>query len=300
MSQKKIIVRLFGGLGNQLFIYAAARRLAFNSNSTLVLDIVSGFKNDNLYKRKFQLNHFSIKGRYATKSEQFFPFPKLGRFILRFFNKFIPLNYKTFLVQSGVKFDDRLLNISPLNCLFIEGYWQSERYFKDIESIIREDFVIIPPKDVTNLNLASNISNSNSVSIHFRDFDKLSSKKNESNISFDYYIKAIKFFEDINPNVHYFVFSDNPDLAASVLLLPEDKVTFVINNFGDENSYADLWLMSLCKHFIIANSTFSWWGAWLSKNPNKIVVTPDVYLNLNDHVSAWGFDGLIPQEWIKF
>ena len=299
MPEKKVIARLFGGLGNQLFIYAAARRLAFKSNATLVLDIVSGFKNDDLYKRKFQLNHFSIKGRYANKNEQFFPFPKLGRFILRSINKFIPLNHKSFLVQSGINYDDRLLNIIPSNHLFIEGYWQSEKYFKDIDSIIREDFEIIPPKDETNLILASKISTLNSVSVHFRDFDKVNMSVKECNISLDYYINAIKYLENISSNFHYFVFSDNPNLASTVLLLPEEKVTFVNNNLGDENAYADLWLMSLCQHFIIANSTFSWWGAWLSKKPNKLVITPNVYLNLNDSVTAWGFEGLIPDEWIK-
>jgi hypothetical protein len=191
------------------------------------------------------------------------------------------------------------LNIIPSSYLFLEGYWQSEKYFKDIESIIRADLEIIPPTDEINLGLASKISTLDSVAIHFRDFDFINHEGRKSNINMDYYKKSINYLSDLGPNVHYFVFSDNPYLASNILFLPKDKVTYVSNNLGEENAYADLWLMSLCKHFIIANSTFSWWGAWLSKNPNKIVITPDVDLNLSNSVTAWGFDGLIPEEWIK-
>lgn len=299
MSEKKIIARVFGGIGNQLFIYAAARRLSLKTKSILVLDIITGFENDFLYKRNFQLNHFSIKCRYATDNEQLKPFSKIRRFLLRYFNMILPVKYKTYLVQNGVYFDDRLLNITPSKYLYTEGYWQSEKYFKDIESILRKELKIIPPEDETNLNLASKIARHESVAIHFRFFDKVYQENNGNNISLNYYLKAISYIENINPNVHYFIFSDDPIAAYKVLNLPEDKVTYVSNNKGDENSYADLWLMTLCKHFIIANSTFSWWGAWLSNNPYKIVIAPEIILNLKNSVTAWGFDGLIPREWVK-
>jgi hypothetical protein len=299
MTEKKIIARVFGGIGNQLFIYAAARRLSLKSNSILVLDVISGFENDISYKRTFQLNNFTIKCRYATNNEMLKPFSKLRRFILRSFNLILPLKYKTYYVQNGVDFDNRLLNITPRKYLYTEGYWQSEAYFKDFESIIRTELKIIPPKDQTNLDLASKIVNHESVSIHFRYFDNANQSNKNNNISINYYLKAISFIEDINPNVHYFIFSDDPIAVYNLLSIPEDKVTYVSNNIGDENAFADLWLMSLCKHFIIANSTFSWWGAWLSNNHNKIVISPKANLNLDKNVTAWGFEGLIPSSWIQ-
>ena len=299
MSEKKVIARIFGGLGNQLFIYAAARRLSFKTNSLLVLDINSGFKYDTLYKRNFQLNHFDIKCRFASEVEQLKPFSKIRRYILRFLNMMLPLKHKTFLVQKGFIFDERLLRIRPKRILYTEGYWQSEDYFKDIESIIRMDLKIIPPKDEINLNLASQILSHESIAIHFRFFDKSNQSIKDNNITIDYYLNAINYIENINSNVHYFIFSDDPISAKNLLSLPKNKVTYVNNNISQENSYADLWLMTLCKHFIIANSTFSWWGAWLSDSPNKIVVTPNVQLNLKSNVTAWGFEGLIPKNWIK-
>jgi hypothetical protein len=249
--------------------------------------------------RKFQLDHFSIKYRIATKAEQFKPFSKFRRYILRSFNKILPLKYKNFLVQNGVNFDDRLLFINPRFFLYTEGYWQSEAYFKDIESIIRKDLTIKPPKDEFNLKLASQILNQESVAIHFRFFDKAHQDVKLNNVSLDYYTNAINYIQNLNLDVHYFIFSDDPLTVYNSLSLPEEKVTYISNNKGDENAYADLWLMSLCKHFIIANSTFSWWGAWLSIHPNKIVIAPKADLTLKENVTAWGFEGLIPASWIQ-
>ena len=95
---------------------------------------------------------------------------------------------------------------------------------------------------------------------------------------------------------HYFLFSDNPEAAKAKLNLPQGRVSFIDHNHGDENAWADLWLMSHCQHFITANSTFSWWAAWLCASPNKIVLTPNLVL---EGKTAWGFKGLIPEGWIK-
>ena len=94
----------------------------------------------------------------------------------------------------------------------------------------------------------------------------------------------------------YFVFSDDPAATKKSLTLPEDRTVYVSHNRGDENAYADLWLMQQCRHFITANSTFSWWGAWLGGGEDKLVVTPDLVI---DGKAAWGFRGLIPAEWTR-
>jgi len=142
------------------------------------------------------------------------------------------------------------------------------------------------------------VQDCSAVALHIRFFDSLDENLNSnSNASNDYYLRAIEHIESKITNAHYFIFSDNPGAAASIVPLSQDRYTLVSNNEGDENAYADLWLMSLCKHFIIANSTFSWWGAWLSNNPKKIVIAPG--FEKREGKSAWGFYGLLPDNWIK-
>jgi len=113
----------------------------------------------------------------------------------------------------------------------------------------------------------------------------------------DYYARAVARMETLVPNAHYFVFSDQPVAARDRIPLPGDRVTLVAHNQGDENAYADLWLMTQCQHFIIANSTFSWWGAWLAEHAGKQVIAPG--FEMQQGKMSWGFEGLLPEEWIK-
>jgi len=179
--------------------------------------------------------------------------------------------------------------------IYIEGYWQSESYFKDVESQIRADLQFIEPNDDKNSYLAFHIRNSDSVSIHIRFFS--SGNEASNNAPKDYYETAIAKMESLTNNCHYYLFSDNPDQARLLISLPDDRVTVIDNNTDPDFAYADLWLMHLCKHHIIANSTFSWWGAWLADSSEKIVIAPG--FELRSGVAWWGFDGLIPNEWIK-
>jgi len=105
----------------------------------------------------------------------------------------------------------------------------------------------------------------------------------------------MQFMQERVPSPHYFLFSDDPDASRSMLGLSENRVTFIDHNQGEENAYKDLWLMTHCKHFIIADSTFSWWGAWLAKSDSKIVLAPGMSLSGN---TAWNFRGLIPDSWV--
>jgi hypothetical protein len=294
-----IILRPHGGLGNQLFAYAAARRLALFNEMEMVIDHVSGFSYDTRYHRQYQLDHFSISCRKATSAERLIPFGRLRRYILRSWNSHLPFEQRKYLVQEGINFDKRLLELQPLKHLYIEGYWQSEGYFKDVEKQIRQDLRISPPKDDKNNHCFEKIRQSSAVALHVRFFDNPATPgcddgNNASNI---YYARAIREMEERVSNAHYFVFSDRPDLARTRITLPDDRITFVNHNEGDKNAYADLWLMSQCKHFIIANSTFSWWGAWLAEHDAKIVIAPG-YKKI-DIITSWGFDGLLPDEWIK-
>ncbi len=301
----KIISRIFGGIGNQLFCYAAARRLALINNVELVIDDVSGFARDFQYSRKFALDYFNISARKATPAERLEPISRFRRYLKRGYNRILRFEERNYIQQEGNDFDPRLLQVRPRGTMYLEGYWQSEGYFKDVEQIIREDLRIPPPTDAFNQRIAEKIRNCNAVALHVRWHDSSSSME-ANNVSGDYYNRAIALIGRKVESPNYFLFSDDPDGAFAKLTLPESRVTFVSQDRGDrashnrgfdEKAIADLWLMNQCRHFITANSSFSWWGAWLSGGKEKIVVTPD--LKVEGSKMAWGFKGLIPDEWIK-
>jgi hypothetical protein len=296
-----IINRMIGGLGNQLFCFCAARRLALANDAELAIDHISGFARDFTYQRHYQLDHFNIPCRKATATERLEPFSRIRRNLIRNWNASRPFEQRRYLVQEGIDFDPRLLTLRPSGTLYLEGYWQSEGYFKDVESQIREDLHIIPPKDDANQQMVARIQNQVAVAVHVRFFDepKQSSRIQSAanNAPSDYYQRAITEMEQRVPSAHYYLFSDRLDAARARIPLPDKRVTLVHHNQGDAMAYADLWLMSQCQHFIIANSTFSWWGAWLSQNPNKIVIAPG--FEKRKGKMWWGFDGLLPNKWIK-
>ncbi len=289
-----IITRIKGGLGNQLFCYAAARRLALHNNAELVIDDVSGFVRDHQYRRQYMLDHFHLPVRKATPSERLEPFEYCRRGLLRYLSRRKPFSERRYLEQVGTAFDNRLLSIKVNGTLYLDGYWQSEQYFKDVEQSIREDLRMIPPQDAVNQRMAEEIHHCHAVALHVRWFDAPGNTATH-NIQNDYYQGAIALMEEKIDAPHYFLFSDDPEAARAKLTLPEGRVTFVSHNQGDENAYADLWLMSQCKDFITANSTFSWWGAWLGEWKDKIVITPALQI---EGKMAWGFKGLIPNEWV--
>lgn len=291
----KIIVRIKGGLGNQLFCYTAARRLAVVNNAELVIDDATGFTRDLRYQRQYSLDHFCIPVRKATSNEKLEPLERYRRGVMKLLSIKKPFSERTYLEQEGLDFDNRLLKLEVKKTLYLDGLWQSEKYFKDVQEVIRKDLQIIPPQDTKNHQMAEKIVSCNAVAIHIRWFHN-PKIGGIHNISTDYYQKAIELIETRIDSPHYFLFSDDPVAASEKINLPKERVTFVTHNRGDENAYADMWLMSKCQHFIIANSTFSWWGAWLSENASKIVVAPSIQL---DGETSWGFTGLIPDNWIK-
>lgn len=299
----RIIVRILGGLGNQLFIYAAARRLAQKNAAELVLDHISGFAYDEAYQRHYQLDNFEISCRKATAAERLEPGARLRRYLVRRWNARLPFEERRYLCQEGVDFDPRILALHPHGTLYLEGYWQSEDYFKDIELQIRDDLRIKPPADDENRDMAEQIRHKLSVAVHVRFFDEPGQRTagattaTANNAPGDYYHRAIAEMERRVPDAHYFVFSDHPQAARARVPLPDRRVTLVQHNQGDAMAYADLWLMTQCQHFIIANSTFSWWGAWLASFPDKFIIAPG--FEKRDGKMSWGFAGLLPSEWVK-
>jgi len=289
----KVIVRIFGGIGNQLFCYAAARRLAYENQAELVIDDVSGFTKDYKYKRNYQLDFFSIPCRKATYFERFNPLSFIRRPFVRLYNSIRPYSKRSYIKQNGVAYDNRLKNIHVYKNIYLEGYWQSEQYFNDIEGIIRSDLIINAQIDKKNLKLAQIIDSSISIAIHVRFFSNII-----NNVTRKYYIDAIDLMKKKFPKAQYFIFSDNLDLAKVIFEQQEIHCTFVCHNTNGSDQL-DFWLMSRCKNFIIANSTFSWWSAWLSKNKDKVVIAPKGILQGTSKITSWGFDGLLPESWIK-
>lgn len=295
-----IVIRIKGGIGNQLFIYAAARRLALFNKQELLLDHISGFVNDEKYRRKYQLDHFNITSRKASSADRLEPFSKIRRALKKAKNYFLSYQSKDYIKQKNNFFDDRILNLRLKKKLYLEGYFQSEIYFKDFEFQVIEDLKIIPPKDDLNNKIVLEIrKKSTAVAVHYRFFNETFNDTIEKNVLLNlhqsYYHKAIKKMHSLFPDAHYFIFSDKPEVARTQIPISNERMTLISHNNSDSLAFIDLWLMTQCQHFIIANSTFSWWGAWLSRAKNKIVIAPSV----DDKYANWKDKKLLPKEWIQ-
>lgn len=294
MKNNKVIARVFGGLGNQLFIYAAARRLAIENNADLILDNVSGFKRDFEYNRHYQLVHFNIAGRVASKTERLEPFSRIRRYLKRNTNKYLPANMRTYISEAVNQDASQLISLKVEKDIHLEGYWQSEDYFYDIKDTLQDELTILSPIDEISLSMLSEMHPVKAVALHIRFFESPDlALKDESFIQ--YYDEAVKLMESMVENCHYYIFSTDLSSARRLINLPDSRITLVDQNNGDENAYRDFWLMLQCDHFILANSTFSWWPAWLSNNEDKVVIAQKKNINTTDALSL--SDRFFPDSW---
>jgi len=286
-----ILTRLIGGLGNQMFQYAAGKRLSELHNVELKLDISPLLKG---YTRDYSLDVFNLRAEVAKGKE------------IDKFRRPLSLLHR-FLFKSGMKgpyyiyeephfhFDEKFLSL-PDNT-YIEGYWQSWKYFDDISDLLRRDFSF-KSFDTSGIDMVlQQIQDSESVAIHIRLGDYLRNPETNSFhgvCSPKYYDASIKYIVNRVGSPHFFVFSDDISLAKERYPFSNLPVTYVEGHPG-KKSHLDMFLMSRCRHFIIANSTFSWWGAWLSTNPEKIVIAPEKWFN-DPQIDT---SDLIPEHWIK-
>jgi len=291
-----------GGLGNQMFQYALGRSLSIKNNQPLMLDNsrYTDAKPD-AYRniRNFGLQNFNIQAEPADIEkikEHIKPKSNILNKIL--FKLKINLFYKAYYKYPCVKepekqyflFDPNLLNYKYKD-VYLKGFWQSEKYFKDIREIILKDFTVIAPPDEYNLSILQKIKNSNSISLHIRRGDNTNPKNPIGLLSIDYHYKAVKYLTSKISNPQFFIFSDDMAWVKNNF-----KIDFpcVYAENSIEKDYEDMRLMSHCKHHIIANSTFSWWGAWLATNPDKIVIAPEKYVQKADFPNP----DYYPQSWI--
>lgn len=186
-------------------------------------------------------------------------------------------------------FDEELFSLCP-DHVSLQGFFQTEKYFKHIENEIREDFtfnggILNPCKEMID-------SVDNPIALHIRRTDYVSNSENHHNLSLDYYKKALSMFESDRSVI---VFSDDPEWCNKQELFSSDR--FLISENTDNR--VDLCLMTLCSDFIIANSTYSWWGAWLSSNPNKKVIAPVEWFGKTGYTKDHNTTDLIPNEWTR-
>lgn len=282
-----IITRLMGGLGNQMFQYALGKMLAEIHHTKLKLDL-SWFENfGESTPRVYELGIFNIKEDFSSSLENYF-FKNKVHF------KYLKLNSKRHIIQQKFEFEPKVLNLP--NNVYIDGYWQSEKYFDQIEYIIRNEFTFKLPLTGQNLEISKKISDSNSISLHIRRGDYVLNPETNAHhgiCSLEYYKKAVDLISSRIENPSFFVFSDDLNWARENLKIPFETIFIDWNT--KENSYIDMQLMSMCKHNIVANSSFSWWGAWLNQNGKKIVIAPDKWLNdITKNTSD-----LVNESWIK-
>ena len=275
-----IIVRLIGGLGNQLFQYAAARRLAVKQQTSLKLDITN-FAKDPL--RTYSLAPFRTQAAPASSAElnqAIGPQDSvIGKFLFRARQALPSQTNWTVLREARVgPLDERVL-LATGN-IYLNGYWQSEKYFDDIADAIREELTVRLAPDACNGAMIEAIQNAEAVSIHIRRGDYVSNphtNRVHGTCSLDYYQQCVRQICDEIHNPHFFIFSDDQQWVKDNLQIAR-PTTFVDHNSA-ATAHEDLRLMSLCKHHIVANSSFSWWGAWLNPSPTKIVYAPQRWYN---------------------
>jgi len=292
-----VVVRLIGGLGNQMFQYAAARAVAVRCNAPLILDI-SGFAGE--AERRFALSPFCIRAKkfdlapsWSRRNSRW------GKIFQRFADgvnrrvathKFgIPIyREKSFRYDSGVP--------ALQAPVYMDGYFQSEKYFAGCRNVIFEDFQISHPPRSEARTLLKRIQASDAICMHIRRGDYVTdpaTKAFHGLCSMDYYCRGL---QDIVKNLaqpECFVFSDDPAWVHDNVKL--DLPMTVVDIHGPDEAHEDLRLMAACHSYVIANSSMSWWGAWLGRRAGKRVIAPRQW------VQAASLDtrDVIPDDWVR-
>ena len=290
-----IIINLKGGLGNQMFQYACGRVLALKNRDILKLDATGyGEKNGIDTMRRYSLGPFNIKAGIATREE-------IWR--LKYPHGIISKGWRFFkfklLRQFNAGFYPRILQ--KKGDIYLDGFWQTYRYMDGFEDEIRKDFTLKEPLSTTTATIAEEIKNSDkpTVSLHVRRGDYVSSARENAyhgTYGNDYYSRALTAMKEelAGRNIsafRVFVFSDGMDWVKKNIDIPY-PTTYIPDDIPD---YEQLILMSTCDHHIIANSSFSWWGAWLDSKQDKIVIAPKRWTRK----SNWRHRDTVPKEWIR-
>lgn len=290
-----IIVKLKGGLGNQMFQYAFGYSISKDLKTRFLIDI-SSFENDSI--RKYELSIFDLKNQISSKQDfedVLFSKSKLFDLInLKILRRLLPYYKLKIVNELKFSYDENLKKISSNTIL--EGYFQSEKYFSKYRKELLKLFEITISPNLYYKNLLDLVQNNHSVSIHIRRGDYVSNSQTNvfhGLVSMEYYKNAISIINEEIKSPLFIIISDDIDWCKHEFNFID--AVYVNNNMGMD--YEDLRLMQNCKHNIIANSSFSWWGAWLNKNPNKIVIAPKKWFNSIEYQKQT--IDLIPETWMK-
>ena len=282
-----IISRINGGLGNQMFQYAIARSIAMHHSVDFKLDISSFEKNKQF---GFRLNKLNAKIDIAKKEEiekYKGSESKISKIIRRFPLLSDVIYPKLYREKERTVYDIDVFNSSSL---YLDGYWQNEKYFNEIKNELYEEFMPKGNLDEKIIEYEREIRQCTAVSIHVRRGDYLNIP-DIGVLDLNYYMSSVEYILSLFDNVKFFIFSNDISWCENNFNFIKNKV-FIS---GLSSEIDDLYLMSLCDHNIIANSSFSWWGGWLNKNEDKVVISPKNWMKVNPKDHKW-----VPDTWLQF
>ncbi len=289
-----IITNLIGGLGNQMFQYAAGKALALRHQVEVKVDTTSlnEAANGKYTQRHFELDIFELPIAIANEKERSSFIKKSNRswsnFIFKISNYF---SHSLYAKENGSQFQPNYERF-PTNT-YLDGFWQSEQYFIAYENDIRNTFLFNTAIRNKNSDLAKKMNLANSVSLHVRRGDYI---KNSAANAFHgtcskgYYDQALAYLVERIERIELFIFSDDIDWCKTTF-----QYAVPIHFVETQDAASDLYLMSQCQHNIIANSSFSWWGAWLNNNSDKNVIAPKQWFA---DASVQTQD-IVPKKWIR-
>ena len=306
--KNKIYLFLSGGLGNQLFQYAAAKNLAIKNNCKLVIDVNSGFLINSIYtlfkeNSKFSLNKNKIKKVYYKNIIFMFLFFKIFKKLRKFFclkDKLLNYFADSLIINESLLsiFSKKILNIKIKKNLYLLGYFQSEKYFLENKNFIIKEIFPLKSRNNIFINMKNKIKNCNSVSLGIRvheNFNTNNLHKFGGIASLEFYKRAINNILKKVENPNFFIFSTNSHNVSHILknipILNKYKFSLVTSDLGYKDAYNTLWLMSYCKNHIISNSTLYWWGAYFSqiRYKRKIIICSGNFPNKDTCLDEWKF-----------
>lgn len=301
LTLSSIVVTLNGGLGNQLFQYAMGRALSLRTGLPLVLDLawfqqVKSQDGAVTTIRDYALEPFDLGVETQCVGLSQLNTPGLMGRILRRIFRYVPRQHfgRKVYFERGFVFEQTAFSLQ--GPVWLEGYWQSPRYFDDCAELLRRELALPRKVSDATLEMLGKIGEYDAICLHVRRGDYVTNKFAEAThgvCSLDYYAKGLDVVLSGLQSPHCFVFSDDPLWARENLRLPVPMTIVDFN--GPDSAHEDLWLMSACKRFVIANSSLSWWGAWLSKADDKVVVAPQRWFIAESRDTR----DLIPADWVR-